>query len=53
MKLDRELIADTVREIQTRFSVHFGTYTDKDMTPIIEVFRLLDQIAQEMLEELK
>jgi hypothetical protein len=31
-------------------AMHYGTYTDKDMTPIAEVFSLLDQIAKEMLE---
>jgi hypothetical protein len=42
--------ADTMSELQTRVAIHFGTYTDKDMTPIADVFRLLDQIAKEMLE---
>ena len=42
--------ADTVSELQTRVAMRYGTYTDKDMTPIAEVFRLLDQIAKEMLE---
>jgi hypothetical protein len=43
--------ADTVSELQARVAVRYGTYTDKDMTPITEVFRLLDQIAKEILEE--
>lgn len=43
-------IADTVEALRTRFAVRFGTYTDKDMTPITEVFRLLDQIAKEFME---
>ena len=42
--------ADTVSEIKTRFAMHYGTYTSKDMTLIAEVFRLLDQIAKEMVE---
>ena len=42
--------ADTVSEIKTRFAMRYGTYTDKDMTPIAEVFRLLDKIAKEMTE---
>ena len=46
----RECIADNVSKIKTRFAMRYGTYTDKDMTPITEVFRLLDQIAKEMLE---
>jgi hypothetical protein len=47
---NKSLVADTVSELQTRFALRYGTYTDKDMTPIIEVFMLLDQIAKEMLE---
>ena len=43
---------DTLQEIKTRFTMRYGTYTDKDMTPITEVFRLLDQIAKDMLEGL-
>lgn len=42
--------ADTVQQIQLKMAMHYGTYTDKDMTPITEVFSLLDQIAKEMLE---
>jgi hypothetical protein len=45
-----KIIADTVRQIQLKMAMHYGTYTDKDMTPIAEVFSLLDQIAKEMLE---
>ena len=51
IELDVKAInSDTVSELQTRFAIHYGTYTDKDMTPIAEVFRLLDQITKEMLE---
>ena len=46
----REAKANNVSEIKTRFAMRYGTYTDKDMTPITEVFRVLDQIAKEMLE---
>jgi hypothetical protein len=42
--------ADTVSTIQNKFAVHFGTYTDKDTVKVVDVFRLLDQIAKEMLE---
>lgn len=42
--------ADTFSEIKTRFAMRYGTYTGKDMTPIAEVFRLLDQIAKERFE---
>lgn len=47
----RDAKANNVSEIKTRFAMRFGTYTDKDMTPITEVFRLLDQIAKEMLDD--
>ncbi len=42
--------ADTVRKMQDAFAVHFGTYTDKDTVKVLDVFRLLDQIAKEMSE---
>ena len=47
---EKTIVADTVSEFQTKVAMRYGTYTDKDMTPITEVFRLLDQIAKEMLE---
>jgi hypothetical protein len=46
----KEAKANNLSEIKTRFAMRYGTYTDKDMTPITEVFRVLDQIAKEMLE---
>jgi hypothetical protein len=46
----RKAKANTVQQIQLKMAMHYGTYTDKDMTPITEVFSLLDQIAKEMLE---
>lgn len=42
--------ANNLSEIKTRFALRYGTYTDKDMTPIKEVFRLIDQIAKETEE---
>lgn len=42
--------ADTVSEIRARVAVHFGTYCDKDQVKIADVFKLIDQIAKEMLE---
>ena len=42
--------ADTVSDIRARVAVHFGTYTDKDQVKIADVFKLIDQIAKEMLE---
>ena len=56
-ELCKRVRADTVREmhseIKTRFAMRFGTYTDKDITPITEVFWFLDQIAKEMMEDKK
>jgi DNA anti-recombination protein RmuC len=46
----RDAKANNLSEIKTRFALRYGTYTDKDMTPITEVFRILDRIAKEMLE---
>lgn len=46
----KQIKADTVRQIQLKMAMRYGTYTDKDMTPITEVFRVLDRIAKEMLE---
>ena len=43
--------ADTVRKMQDKFTLHFGTYTAKDTVKVLDVFKLLDQIAKEMLEE--
>lgn len=50
-KIKADAKADNVSEIKTRFAMRYGTYTDKDMTPIADVFRLLDQIAKEILGE--
>ena len=44
--------ADTVSELQTRVAVHFGTYTDKDTVKISDVFKLIDEIAKEMFDEI-
>ena len=43
--------ADTIEKIKLMFAMHFGTYTDGDMTPIKEVFSLLDKFEKEMLED--
>ncbi len=32
------------------FALHFGTYTDKDTVNVLDVFKLLDEVAKEMLE---
>ena len=51
-KCKTELIdAYTVRDIQTKFAMHFGTYTNDDTVKVSEVFALLSKFAEEMLEE--
>ena len=42
---------NVILAIQERFTMRFGTYTDGDMTPIKEVFSLLDKFEKEMLED--
>lgn len=46
-----DIKADTVEKIKLMFAMRFGTYTDKDMTPIKEVFALLDKFEKEMFED--
>ena len=41
----------TIEKIKLMFTMRFGTYTDGDMTPIKEVFTLLDKFEKEMLED--
>lgn len=45
--------SDTVREIQTRFAMHFGTYDEYEETRVAYVFRLLKKFEEEILEETK
>jgi hypothetical protein len=47
----KECRADTVRKMQDMVAVHFGTYTDKDTVKVLDVFRLLGKIAEEVLED--
>ncbi len=44
---------DTVREMQERFAMHFGTYTEQDEIKVADVFRSLRKFAKEMLEGFK
>ena len=44
--------ADTVRKMQDMVTMHFGTYTQNDTVKILDVFKMLDQIAKEMEEEI-
>lgn len=43
--------ADVVKKMQDRMMMHFGTYTDKTEVKVMDVFRLMGQIAEEILEE--
>jgi len=43
-------IADTLQKMQDKFAMHFGTYTDKDVVKVLDVIRLVNQIAEEILE---
>lgn len=42
--------ADTVRKMQIKFAMHFGTYTGKDTIKVSDLFKLLSKFADEMLE---
>ena len=42
--------ADTVRKMQDRLAQCIGTYTDKSFVYVNAMFKLIDQIAKEMLE---
>ena len=43
-------IADTVSELQNRLAKSIGTYTDKSFVYVNAWFKLIDQIAKEMIE---
>ena len=43
--------ADTVREMQERLKMYFGTYTLGYKIPLNEVLKVINQIAKEVLEE--
>lgn len=49
-EFDRNLVADTVRKMEYMFMAHFGTYTDKDVVKVKDVFKLLSKYAEEILE---
>lgn len=43
--------ANAIRDFQNKVAMHFGTYTDKDEVKILDVVKLMNQIAEKMLEE--
>jgi hypothetical protein len=54
-ELDEEIEytkADTVHKIQDRLAMHFCTYTEKTEIKVVDVFKLMRQIAEEVLEEM-
>lgn len=42
--------AEAITEFAERLTIHFGTYTDKDYLRVLDMVRLIDQIAKEMKE---
>lgn len=46
-----EARADTLKEMQIKFAMHFGTYTKDDTIKVSDVFKLLSKFTEEMLEE--
>jgi hypothetical protein len=43
--------AQFIEEIKLRLSIHFGTYTDKDIIKISDVFKLIDSIGEQIYNE--
>ena len=43
---------EAIKEVYTRLSMNFGTYTDNDSVKLVDLFRIFDQIAKEMGVEL-
>lgn len=46
-----QIKADVVKKIQDRLAMRFGTHTDKTEVKVMDVFKLMSQIAEEMLED--
>ena len=44
--------SEAIKEVYTRLSMNFGTYTDNDSVKLVDLFRIFDQIAKEMGVEL-
>jgi hypothetical protein len=44
--------AEAIKEFAIRLAMHFGTYTENDSVRVVDLFRLIDQIAKEMGVEL-
>lgn len=48
-----ELKAEAITEFAERLAMHFGTYTDKDYLRVLDMVRLIGQIAKELKGEQK
>ena len=46
-----QLKANTIQRLQEKVALHFGTYTLKDEVKVLDVIRLINQSAEEILEE--
>lgn len=46
-----QIKANTMQRLQEKVALHFGTYTLKDEVKVLDVIKLINQIAEEMLEE--
>ena len=46
-----QIKADTLKDIQIKFAMHFGTYRSEDSIKVSDVFALLEKFTEEMLEE--
>lgn len=42
--------ADTLRDIETKFAIHFGTYTNDATIKVSDVFKLLSEFKEEIME---
>ena len=52
IKTYKECQTEAIKEVYTRLSMNFGTYTDNDSVKLVDLFMLFDQIAKEMGVEL-
>lgn len=46
----REAKLETILKMRETFELHFGTYTDKTKVSVSEVFCLLNNIAERIME---
>lgn len=46
----KQIVVDTVQKMQASVAMYFGTYTAKDEVKVSDVMRLINRIAEEILE---